>query len=877
MRTPLAGTLLCAALGLGLVGWPLSHDTGGGGRVSYGGEVPELPSGGAAAEHLKLFTDGVLPIFREHCFDCHAGEDFKGGLALDTRAGLVTGGDSGSAIDETDPEYSLLLSAVRYEGLEMPPSGKLDQASIDTIARWVAAGAPYLPEMQGEPGAQRAEPPGARISESDRQFWAFQPLADPAVPELSVGAAQGDAAQGDAAQWNPAEWAENPIDAFIAARLQAAGLEPNGPAAPADLIRRLHYDLTGLPPSSDLVAAFVADPSERHYQRIVDTLLASPEYGERWGRHWLDLVRYAETNSYERDAAKPEVWRYRDYVIDAFNSDKPFDAFTVEQLAGDELPFAAERLIATGYHRLGIWDDEPADPELALYDDLDDLVMTTGQVFLGLTINCARCHDHKIDPIRQADYYRFLSFFSGLNRYGIRGADTVKQFSLRPLVPPREAEEHRAAVEDYQQAKKDAETTLEAIHDKVKGDFAPVEHEEFRHPMNRLTLVEQRVGRQITAEEFASYRETTERLRELERDKPASLAMALCVTEIGSEPRETFLLTRGNPHAPAAPVEPGIPEVLSPPSAAGGYNPPIPPSPNPGTSGRRSVLARWIVDPEQNPLTPRVTANRLWQYHFGRGLVRTPNDFGFQGTPPTHPALLDWLSSRLVEAEWHLKPLHRLLVSSQTYRMSSRANSKALAADPTNDHYWRFDPRRLSAEEIRDSMLAVSGRLNLAKGGPSMYPTIEPEVLAGQSRPGDGWHDSPLSERSRRAVYIHIKRSLAVPLLASFDMADTDFTCPVRFATTQPTQALGMLNSDFTSEQARVLAADAVRAVGEAPEDFAAEVLRRVSQREPSSAELAEAVGLLERLSTTRGETPERARELLALVALNLNEFVYLD
>ena len=813
-----------------------------------------------ADQHLQLFTESVLPILKEHCFECHSAEEHRGGLSLESRAGLIAGGDSGPSFDENQPEASLILEAVRYEGYEMPPRGKLPPELIATIERWVAAGAPYSPEMQGDEGMQRAVAPGADISESDRKFWAFQPLADPAVPLVENK-----------------DYVASPIDAFVASKLEQAGLSVGQPAEPAALIRRLHYDLTGLPPSRELVDAYVADPSEQHYMRIVDQLLASPEYGQRWGRHWLDLVRYAETNSYERDGEKPEVWRFRDYVIDSMNRDKPFDEFATEQIAGDELEFEPEHLVATGYYRLGLWDDEPADPVLARYDDLDDIVMTTGQVFLGLTINCSRCHDHKIDPISQRDYYRFLGFFQGLNRYGIRGQDTVEKFSLRPMLPPTEGKQYLEAVNNYRRQRDQLQRTLNQVHDKIRQDFQPVEHEEFRHQMNRVAIVKKRVGKLLSEDEFNKYQAAFARIRELERNKPEELAMALCVTEQGSNPPQTFVLTRGNPHAEAAPVSPGFPEVLSDPEFDGGLDPVIPESPNPETSGRRSVLADWLTNTQSNPLTPRVTANRIWQYHFGRGIVRTPNDFGFQGAPPTHPELLDWLASRLIDADWHFKPLHRMIVTSNTYRLSSEARERELAQDPTNDLLWRFDPRRLSAEEIRDSILAVSGRLNYQQDGPSMYPIIEPEVLAGQSRPGAGWHDSPESQRSRRSIYIHVKRSLAVPLLASFDMADTDFTCPVRFATTQPTQALGMINSDFVRKQAAIMAEDAVRVVGDDPHEFAREILARVMQREPEGDEVQQAVELLQRLVDQRGESPEKARQHLTLVALNLNEFVYLD
>jgi hypothetical protein len=337
------------------------------------------------------------------------------------------------------------------------------------------------------------------------------------------------------------------------------------------------------------------------------------------------------------------------------------------------------------------------------------------------------------------------------------------------------------------------------------------------------------------------------------------------------------VLTRGNPHSPAAPVEPGFPEVISDPIYEGGFNPPIGESPNLETSGRRSVLAGWLTNDQANPLTPRVIANRIWQYHFGRGIVRTPSDFGYQGTPPTHPELLDWLAIQLVESDWHLKVLHRTILTSHTYRLATIAREPELSRDPTNDMMWRFDPRRLSAEEIRDSMLSASKHLNFRFDGPSMYPIVEAEVLAGQSRPGDGWHDSSAEERSRRSVYIHVKRSLQVPLLASFDMADTDFTCPVRFATTQPTQALGMINSDFVRNQARLLAAQVVGTTGEDSVDFVTEVIARVTQRSATDDEIKRGFDFIKKLIDERGETASQAREHFALIALNLNEFIYLD
>lgn len=806
------------------------------------------------AQQVAFFNESILPIFKEHCYKCHAADKAKGGLKLDSRSALVRGGDSGSGIDMDSPEASVLLEAVRYESYEMPPSGKLPDESIQRIARWVAMGAPYPEDMIGGDDAPVHESPGTRVTDEDRQFWSFQPLQRPAVP-----------------QTDDAGWARTAADRFVWSRLAENGLHPNGEVSPRGLLRRVYYDLTGLPPDMETIRRFEADPSELAYQRIVDQLLASPEYGERWGRHWMDLVRYAETNSYERDDAKPEVWRFRDYVIDSLNADKPFDAFTREQIAGDEMPFKPERLVATGYHRLGIWDDEPADRELAFYDDMDDIVGTTSQVFLGLTVHCARCHEHKIDPIPHADYYRMLSFFSGLNRLGLRSGDSVKENSLRPMVPPSEGRQYIEAKNRYESQRKELQKKIREIEKLVRPDLQPVEKQDFAYDMNREPILRKRVGKVIDQAKFDQYVAARARLTELERTKPDFVGMALCVTEIGSEARPTFVLTRGNPHAPADPVQPGFPEIL------GGLTPEIPPSPNPETSGRRRVLADWLVS-DTNPMTARVLANRLWQYHFGRGIVRTPNDFGFQGAPPTHPLLLDYLASELLRNDWHLKPLHRMLVTSSTYRMSSDSRDDAYAIDPTNDYFWRFDSRRLSAEEIRDSMLAATGKLNLSKGGPSIYPIIEAEVLAGQSRPGAGWGKSSDADRARRSVYIHIKRSLGVPLLMNFDAADTDFTCPVRFATIQPTQALGMFNSDYLVQQSSDLAdlAESKSPTGTDAQRIAV-ALRRVLQREANDQEIAWGVELMQRLQAEHKVDARRGLELFCLVALNLNEFIYLD
>ncbi|MBX6312891.1 MAG: DUF1553 domain-containing protein [Isosphaeraceae bacterium] len=968
---------LLVALCAGLVAWP-----------------GPAHSAEPAPEQVRFFETRVRPVLAEHCHKCHGPDKQKSGLRLDSRASALAGGDSGPAVVPGQPEESLLVVAIRHEddALKMPPSKKLAAEQIADLTRWIAMGAPW-------PGGEEAAPAPTRrgefqISDQDRAHWAFQPVRRPPVPAVKDQA-----------------WMSNPIDAFILAGLEAKGLRPNPPAARHELIRRAYYDLIGLPPTPEEVAAFVADKSPNAYEALIDRLLASPRYGEKWGRHWLDLVRFAETNSYERDNPKPSAWRYRDYVIRSFNQDKPYDRFIREQLAGDELPDGGiDGLIATGYYRLGIWDDEPTDREQARYDGLDDIVATTGQVFLGLTIDCARCHDHKIDPIPQKDYYRLLAFFHNINHYRNGGpTDEVPIFTepgseeayrarVRELGRKRDAVQAEiTAIEDefrkrYQAAQDESirrrdleelryrfyrdtwdrlpdfdalkpeetgelprglfnlgprtrdvafgfvfEGTLivpqdgaytfyldsddgsrlivagrtvlahDGIHEvgreqqgvaELSRGRVPIRLEYFqrsdglglrvawsgpgferrslsaseedRRALDVASLIRSEGVRVLGEERFQQYQKLRGDLRKLLREKPAT-ETALCVTEAGPAAPETFVLLRGNPHAKGDKVEPAFLQVLGAPN-------PVIPTPPPGakTTGRRTVLADWIAAPD-NPLTARVMVNRLWQHHFGRGIVRSPNNFGLQGDKPTHPALLDWLAAEFLARGWRLKPLHRLIMTSSAYRMSSRGHAESLAKDPANDLFWRFDMRRLTAEEIRDSLLALSGTLNLKMYGPGVYPAIPPEVMAGQSMPGKGWGRSPPEEQARRSIYIHVKRSLLVPILESFDLAETDRSSPVRFSTTQPTQALAMLNSRFLNEQA-ALFADRLRR--EAGEDLYAQVrlaLRLATSRDPGEAEVRRGIELIETLASRDGLGPEAARRAFALVVLNLNEFLYLD
>ena len=669
----------------------------------------------------------------------------------------------------------------------------------------------------GEPGTERAV------------YWWKDPVRRPPAPDLP-GAA-GD-------------WARNPIDAFILARLLAAGLAPAPPADPRELLRRVTFDLTGLPPTPGEMEAFLADRAPDAYEKVVDRLIASPRHGERWGRHWLDLVRFAESNGYERDGAKANAWKYRDYVVRAFNEDRPYDRFIIEQLAGDEVEDGGfDGLVATGYYRLGSWDDEPDDAEAARYDELDDIIRTTGTAFLGLTVNCARCHDHKFDAIRQVDYYRFLAFFEG-----IRHADDL------PLAPEDGVRRWKVAEAAARERVKALEEEIKAL---VKSSGAPKEEE-------------------LSGDAKSRRDELRRKIEETKRSVPPMYPVAMGIREAGDPPR-TRLLVRGNPRDKGEEVEPGHLRILA------SMSPTIEKPRHAASSGRRLALARSIASPG-NLLTSRVMANRVWQFHFGRGIVRSSSDFGTMGDRPTHPELLDWLAAELVEGGWRLKRLHRLIVTSSAYRTSSRIDDEAARIDPGNDLFSRMDLRRLEAEAIRDSILAVNGSLRHELGGPSVFPRIPGKVLHTQSRPGDGWGKSDRQAASRRSVYVFVKRSLVLPILESFDFADTGQTCARRTTTTIAPQALTLMNGEFVHEEALAFADRLIAERGESLENQVDTAWRLSLGRRPRESEAREALALVEReraaleeRGEAAGEARRRALAALCLVIYNLNEFIYID
>lgn len=649
-----------------------------------------------------------------------------------------------------------------------------------------------IAQLRGAEVGPSLRPRPFTIADSDRAHWAFQPVRSAVAPKGT-----------------------HPIDHLLQVRLRQAGLNPNPPATPREQVRRAYLDLWGLPPSPEVVAEFEHHPTDAAWVALVDRLLGSPNYGERWGRHWLDLVRYAESNGYERDGPKPHAWRYRDYVIDSFNSDKPYDEFVREQLAGDELAEAAIRneptlspqwrasLIATGFYRLHIWDDEPDNTAAAEFDDLDDMLSTTGTAFLGLTVGCARCHDHKFDPISQTDYYSLLGFLRNIDGYGQQhtgggGRGTGK--ITRPLATASESSRWHSQREAHLK--------------------------ELRHQVSQASGTE--------AKQLA---ETA--LKQAEAETPP-FDFALAVAENGPKPRPTRILLRGDVQTPGAEVSPAFPALFAQPP------PRAPERPADATStGRRRQLAEWIAD-SQNPLTARVIANRVWLHHFGTGLVPTPDDFGVAGLPPSHPELLDHLASELVRQGWHLKALHRQVMTSRAYRMSSHARSaRARNVDDSNRWVWRQNLRRLEAEAIRDSVLTISGRLNPARGGPSVFPTLPAEVHTTQDSAGKGWQDSPQREQDRRSIYLVVKRALKVPLLECFDAANGTVPTGQRSRTTVAPQALMLLNDPWIQDQA---AAFADRVTREAGTDRDRQIQRAFAlalQRPPTAAEAKAARNLL--------------------------------
>ncbi|MGE5195565.1 MAG: DUF1553 domain-containing protein [Deltaproteobacteria bacterium] len=684
----------------------------------------------AADDGVRLFEEKIAPVLKAECYRCHSedAEKIRGGLRLNSREAMLKGGDSGPGVVPKKSGESLLIQAIRHEGdLRMPPKKpKLSDATIADFVKWVDLGAPGLSEGKNPAGV---------VTEAARRHWAFQPVKK--VPPPAV---------------EETRWIRNELDAIVLAKLEARGWEPAPEASRAEWLRRVSFDLVGLPPTPEEIAAFEADRSPDAFERVVDRLLDSPHYGERWAQHWLDVTRFAESEGFEYDRHLPEAWRFRDYVIDSFNRDKPFDRFLIEQIAGDEMaPHDHESLTAAIFHRLGPVRRNAGNPEIALSrnDVLAERTDIIGTVFLGLSIGCARCHDHKLEPISQKDYYRLEAYLAATEEKNVVLASAAEQ----------------AAREDAAKQLKSEIQKLKERAKKAAGD-----------ERNRL-------NRQI---------------EELEDREPPPLPTIPSTWDDFDHRTPIHVLKRGiwekkgeavGPRPPGVLVADNVPELPA------------------DVTFPRTRLALWLTD-SNHPLTARVIVNRLWQHHFGAGIVKTENDFGTQGDRPSHPELLDWLAATLVEKGWRLKAIHRLIVLSSTYRQSSRAPAagEARRADPDNRLLWHFNRRRLSAEEMRDAMLAVSGRLNVAVGGPSVMVPVDPELVQLLYKPSQWKVTANAAEHDRRSIYLIAKRNLRLPFLEAFDAPALMTSCARRESSTHAPQALELLNGRTSNDLAGAFA-----------------------------------------------------------------------
>ena len=765
------------------------------------------PDAQRAAE--KFFETEVRPILANRCYECHGEKKQKGGLRVDDISYLKAGGDTGPALVAGKPEESPLLEAVRYKkpDFQMPPKERLPEAEVAILEKWIALGAPWP-----QTAAQTVVLTEGGFTQEQRNFWCFQPLLKSEPPKVEL------------------PWVRTEIDRFIAQKHAEVGLTPAREAEAAELVRRATMGLHGLPPTRAQIAALEADKTPEAYGRLIDELLASPHYGERWAQHWLDLVRYAESDGYNADEFRPSVWPYRDWVIKSLNSDKPYDQFVREQIAGDEIaPENPDILIATSYLRNPVYEWNQADVRSQWDLILTDITDTTGELFLGLSFGCARCHNHKFDPILQKDYFRLRAFFAPVQwRDDLKLATSAERTAYEKQQAEWEAAtvgiraEMDAMVKGLKE--KRVEGALRRFNDELQTMVRKEPQE--REPLERqlVNLCERQLTRASKGlealkslksdEEKARYTALTEELKKFDGLKPKPLLEAFVATDVGPQaPATTFKTRKGEQE-----VAPGFLTLLEPGDAAiqavG------------ASTGRRTALANWITRPD-NQLSTRVIVNRVWQYHFGRGLVASSSDFGKLGEKPSHPELLDWLARRFVAEGWSLKKLHKEIMLSAVYRQTARREPPPLALelDPTNKLLWRFNPRRLDAEQVRDAMLSASGELDMKEGGVSED-----------------------ANATRRSIYTIKKRNNQNELLRSLD-APSGFTSTAeRQSTTTPTQALLLLNGEWSLTRARKVSSrvqsvdDAFQAVlGRAPsakerETAEAFVAKRLGGRESVAA-----------------------------------------
>lgn len=794
----------------------------------------------SAATHCRaddrFFESRIRPLFANHCFPCHGDERAEGGLSLESREGWA----DREVINPGAPDQSLILKVVRGQlpDLQMPPPDseqkRLTAEQIHDLEVWIREGASDPRSRSKTTSGPARRPRQFQITEQDLAHWAFQPL-----PAREHGNSEPNRAS-------------QAIDDVLNRLHVTHGLKTLAKATPRELVRRAYFDLWGLPPEPEVVEQFEADPSDAAWSALIERLLASPHYGERWGRFWLDWVRFAESNGYERDGPKPHAWRYRDYVIDSFNADKPYDRFLQEQLAGDLLIAAEslapadnsvawrEAIIATGFYRLHVWDDEPDNSQVSELDDLDDVMVTTGAAIMGLTIGCARCHDHKFDPVSQADYYSLLDMFRDIDPYGL----TIRGGGGRGT---GKIETWLCVESDLDRWRQELQQQVDALQSQIENATAPV------------------------AEEL------TAKIAALKTQSPP-FDQALSIQGRAGERPVTHVLARGDFQTPLQQVASDLPEVFG---RLGWHEKEKQAALEQNATVRtinRLDFARWLTS-QARPLTARVLANRIWLNHFGKGIVETPDDFGYTGLPPSNHELLDSLASELIANNWSIKSLHRAIMNSEAYRRSSSMASPEaqanVAIDADNRWVWRQNLRRLDAESIRDSQLTYAGALHPKQSGPSVFSDLPDEVrVTANPISLSFWGSSPPEEQNCRSVFLFVKRSLKHPILEGFDFANSHSPVGQRPITTVAPQALLLLNDQFVRQQAERIVA---RLSPQFPDRTARinALWRLVWQRAPSETELQMAQ---EFLVTDQDSRDEQKRWVaLARGILNSNETIYID
>jgi mono/diheme cytochrome c family protein len=806
------------------------------------------------------YARDVKPILEDHCYSCHGPTKQEGGLRLDIKTQAMLGGDSGKVIQPKKAKESLLIQLVTGVNPEevMPPEGKrLTAKQIDLLRQWIEEGAVWPEVNSGTPNAKPVS-----------NHWSLQPLNVPEVPQGIEGTA----------------WGKHEVDWLILQRLLKAGLKPSAQAGRRTLIRRLSYDLIGLPPTPKEIEAFVNDKDPQAYEKLVDRLLASPHYGERWARHWLDVVRFGESNGFEHNQPRNNAWPYRNWVIHALNDDMPYDKFIRMQLAGDQLAKDDLSMVAaTGFLVAGPYNPtRPASQKMRMtmqQDEYEDLVGTIGQAFIGLTINCARCHSHKFDPITQREYYSFVANIAGVTP-GDRdttlpgaGGDVKQKIERlnvkrKPLV----------------NAIRNMENTARAsvLAKRKKGDLPqpvlpkPVARWEFDGNLNDTIGAANDVAASAgAATDFVGEKELVEALTPAQREKRGELKAKLQAVESAlktlersfkpikvyavrpRKPGESHVLLRGDVSNRGDVVTPGGLAAVPGASADFGLTPAA------GDADRRVKLAQWITD-RNNPLFSRVIVNRLWQYHFGTGIVDTPSDFGINGGKPSHPQLLDWLANQLITNDWSLKHIHRLMVTSAAYQQASKLNRAAMKVDAGNRLHWRREPRRLEGEAIRDTILSVTGQLDRTVGGIGYRDVRE------YRHKGSHFYalaDAVSPEANRRTIYRFAPRGARITMLDTFDCPDPSAMAPKRAVTTTPLQALALMNNPFVLMMADHFATRLKREAGTDVNQQVQQLYELVYGRPADAAELPEATTFIK----------SHGLAAFCRVVFNSNEFLYVQ